>query len=158
MNPQDEIEPPAAAIVYSYGLGTCPGCGHSEHTPVSGAQGDNHPKRVRVINITQVKTGWLAQGDLPSAHCDWCGQVYRELVYYIPIECAAFPCPTCGPDAELTTEILSITEAATGYSFVALLNCNACSRQHRFSKILGGLSRITKVKLGPTGVEVEVKP
>jgi hypothetical protein len=26
-----------------------------------------------------------------------------------------------------------------------------------FSKLLGGLSKITRVKVGPTGVEVEVK-
>jgi hypothetical protein len=53
---------------------------------------------------------------------------------------------------------LSITETETGYSFVALLKCDACSKQRRLSKLLGGLSRITKVKVGPTGVEVEVKP
>jgi hypothetical protein len=53
---------------------------------------------------------------------------------------------------------LSIAETETGYSFVALLKCDACSKQHRISKLLKGLSKITKVKVGPTGVEVEVKP
>jgi hypothetical protein len=80
-----------------------------------------------------------------------------RLVNQIPIECATFPCPACGPGAELTAEIMSITAIETGYSFVALLKCNACSKQRRLSKILAGLSKITKVKVGPTGVEVEVK-
>jgi uncharacterized Zn finger protein len=79
------------------------------------------------------------------------------LVQYIPIECASFPCPSCGPGSELTTDILSITEAEEGYSFVALLKCDACSRQHPLSKLLRGLAKITKIKVGPTGVEVEVK-
>lgn len=57
----------------------------------------------------------------------------------------------------MTTEILSITETEAGYSFVAMLKCDACSKQRRLSKILGGLSKI-KLKVGPTGVEVEVKP
>jgi hypothetical protein len=68
------------------------------------------------------------------------------------------PCPDCKSGTELTTEVLSITAAETGYSFVALLKCDACSKQRRISKILRGLTRITKVKVGPTGVEVEVKP
>jgi hypothetical protein len=58
----------------------------------------------------------------------------------------------------LTTEVLSLTETPAGYNFVAQLKCHACSKQHPLSKLLKGLSRITKVKVGPTGVEVEVKP
>jgi hypothetical protein len=57
----------------------------------------------------------------------------------------------------LTPEILNITRAEGSYSFVALLKCDACSKQRRLSKVLGGLAKITKVKVGPTGVEVEVK-
>jgi hypothetical protein len=53
---------------------------------------------------------------------------------------------------------LSITKSETGYDFVALLKCDKCSERSRLSKLLEGLSRITKVKVGPTGVEVEVKP
>jgi len=45
-----------------------------------------------------------------------------------------------------------------GYGFVALLKCDVCSRQRRLSKLLAGLAKITRVKIGPTGVEVEVKP
>jgi hypothetical protein len=114
-------------------------------------------KRVRVVDITQVKAGWLAHGEIRRLRCHSCGRVYTELVQYVPIECATFPCPGCGPGAELTTEILSIAETETGYSFVAVLKCAACSKQRRLSKLLGGLSKITKVKVGPTGVEVEVK-
>jgi hypothetical protein len=70
----------------------------------------------------------------------------------------AFPCPSCGPRSKLTPDILSITKSETGYDFVALLKCDKCSERSRLSKLLEGLSRITKVKVGPTGVEVEVKP
>ena len=110
-----------------------------------------HAKRVRVVDIAQVKAGWLAHGDIPGGFCLECGRAYSVLAHYILIECAAFPCSKCGPGSELTTEILSITETEQGYSFVALLKCNRCSKQSPFSKI-------TRVKAGPTGVEVEVKP
>lgn len=64
----------------------------------------------------------------------------------------------CGPASHLTAEILSITESVAGYSFVASLKCDSCSKPRRLSKILKGLSRITKVKVGPTGIKLEVKP
>lgn len=113
---------------------------------------------VRVVDIAQVKAGWLAHGEIRQAQCPSCARVYTQLIQYIPVECADFPCPGCGPGSKLTTDILSITESETGYSFVALLKCDACSKQQRLSKFLGGLSKITRVKVGPTGVEVEVKP
>ena len=100
----------------------------------------------------------VVHGEIPSAYCVVCGKAYAALTHYIPIECAAFPCPSCGPGSALATEILSITETEAGYGFVALLKCHACAKQRRLSKLLAGLSKITKVRVGPMGVEVEVKP
>jgi hypothetical protein len=114
--------------------------------------------RVRIVDIAQVESGWLAYGAFPTVKGDACGTVFQMLAHYIPIECAAFPCPGCGPGSELTTEILSITETEPGYNFVARLKCDKCSKPHLLSRVLGGLAKITKVKVGPTGVEVEVTP
>jgi hypothetical protein len=125
----------------------CTGCGH---TVLSSP--------VRVVDIARVKAGWSARGEIQEIYCQVCNQAYALLIHYIPIECAAFACPDCGPGSKLNTEILNITESKTGYSFVAELRCDACAKPRRFSKILGGLSKITRVKVGPMGVEVEVKP
>ena len=65
--------------------------------------------KVRVVDISQVKAGWIAHGDIRRMRCR-CARVYNQLVQYVPIECASFPCPSCGPGSKLTTEILSITE------------------------------------------------
>ena len=129
----------------------CPWCGSSScQVPSS---------RVRVVDISRVEAGWIAHGEIQvSCACLGCGKVYIQIVQSIPIECASFPCPRCGPGSKLTPEILNMTEAESGYSFLAQLKCDACSRRSRFSKLLGGLSKITKVKIGPTGVEVEVTP
>ena len=136
-------------------LGVCISCANPH--PKVRAYAPPSP-RVRIADISQVKAGWIARGLIQHGHCPHCGAAYATLVQYIPIECASFPCPGCGPDSKLTTEILSITEAEAGYSFVAMLKCTACSKQRRLSRLLEGLSKITKVKIGPTGVEVEVKP
>jgi hypothetical protein len=146
-------EEPSAAIQYFDASSVC-----RAHWPYGNPHLIDPRKRVRVVDIAQVKAGWLARGEIRQASCSFCYTTYRELAHYIPIECATFPCPSCGPGSELTTEILSITETEAGYSFVAMLKCDACSKQRRLSKILGGLSKITKLKVGPTGVEVEVKP
>jgi hypothetical protein len=116
--------------------------------------------RVRVVDITQVKTGWIARGEILHVACctrPSCSVVYEELVRSIPIECAAFPCPSCGSGSKLAPEVLTITHAGSGYDFVAQLKCDACSKRHPLSRLLEGLTKITKVKIGPTGVEVEVK-
>jgi uncharacterized Zn finger protein len=151
---------PSAAIEYADVTEAlfCKSCGRPMYfVPAEQAHFREPLRAVRIVNIAQVKAGWLARGELPMPHCALCGQVLAALAHYIPIECAFFPCPTCGPGSRLTPEILDITETEMGYSFTALLKCDKCSKQRRLSKLLEGLSRITKVKIGPTGVEVEVK-
>jgi uncharacterized Zn finger protein len=156
MRPEHEDEP-AAAIEYPVREFYCRDCGRPEpYILPSEAPSLSH--EVKVLDVARLKAGWITQGEFRTVRCPSCDAVMTLLIHRIPIECATFPCPTCGPGAELTTEIISITAIGTGYNFVALLKCNACSKQSRLSKILEGLSRIKKVKVGPTGVEVEVKP
>jgi hypothetical protein len=132
-------------------LSACPGCGSVNFAGPG--------SRVRVVDISQVEAGWIAHGVIYlSYQCMVCGAVYTQIVQSIPIECASFPCPRCGPGSKLTPEVMAISEAEGGYSFIALLKCDSCSRQSRLSKLLAGLSKITRVKVGPTGIEVEVKP
>jgi uncharacterized Zn finger protein len=156
MSPEYEDEP-TAAIEYHVGEFYCPHC--KLLVPYTLSPDAPSPSReVKVLDVARLKAGWLTQGEYRAVYCPSCGAVMTVLVHQIPIECATFPCPTCGPGAELTIEIINITAIESGYSFVALLKCNACSKQRRLSKILKGLSKITRVKVGPTGVEVEVKP
>ena len=64
---------------------------------------------VGIIDISQVQSGWIAHGEVRNVCCELCGMIYAEIVNYIPIECAMFPCPACGGDSQLTPEVLSIT-------------------------------------------------
>ena len=66
--------------------------------------------RVQVVDIAQVKVGWIAQGIIRrQIACERCGAVYTQVVQYVPIECATFPCPSCGHGSKLITEVLSLT-------------------------------------------------
>lgn len=113
---------------------------------------------VRIVHISQADAaGWLAHGEIRNVYCDSCGTAYQELIRYIPVACAAFPCPTCGAGSKLTPAVLSINANESGYDFAASLKCSKCSKERRISKLLRGLSKIARVKLGPTGVEIEVR-
>ena len=146
--PDEEL---TIAIRYYEGRASCGECGH----PLGANR--NPADWVQVVDLAQVKTGWLARGDIAKTFCTTCGMAFETIAHYIPIECAAFPCPNCGSASALTTEVLSITKTESGYNFVAILKCGKCTKQSPFSRLLGALSKITKVKVGPTGVEVEVK-
>jgi hypothetical protein len=135
----------------SNSLGLCASCMNPVH-------GIRSAPSVRVVEISQVDAGWLAHGEIHNAYCESCGVAYQELIRYIPIVCAVFPCPACGAGPKLTPEILSINANESGYDFAASLKCSECSKERPLSKLLRGLSKITRVKVGPTGVEVEVRP
>jgi hypothetical protein len=117
------------------------------------------PGRVRVVDISQVKAGWIVRGEIelicPNPGCAF---VYSQIERCIPVECAPFPCPSCGSGPTLIPGILNITEIEAGYSFIAVLKCNVCSKSRSISKLMQGLSKVTKLKIGPTGLEIEVKP
>jgi hypothetical protein len=113
--------------------------------------------KVRMIEIARLEEGWIAHGRIEETYCETCHHVYDALVLYIPIVCATFPCPTCGPGSKLTPHIQDIQRVDSSYEFTALLRCTKCSKVRRISKLLRGLPKISRLKVGPTGVEIEIK-
>jgi hypothetical protein len=110
---------------------------------------------VRVLDIAQVEDGWLAYGRVATGHCVMCAQVYEALLRYIPIECASYRCPSCQTET-LTCDVRDIHFDGDGYVFTAKLSCPSCGVQHAPHRVLRFLGRIRRLKVGPTGVEVEV--
>jgi hypothetical protein len=81
-------------------LQTCTHAGRRHHVPAnpddpdipSYCLGCDHPLPLpkpwgRVVDIAQVKTGWLAHGEIAQIFCPVCAQAYALLIKYIPIEC-----------------------------------------------------------------------
>jgi hypothetical protein len=111
---------------------------------------------VRIVHISQADAAsWLAHGEIRNEYCDSCGKAYQEVIRYIPVACAAFPCPTCGAGSRLTPAVLSISANELGYDFAASLKCGKCSKERRVSKLLRGLSKITR-GIEPPGVRRSV--
>lgn len=111
---------------------------------------------VRIVKISQKKDGWRAEGQFFSCRCPTCAAVFRGIVESVPVECAEYPCPRCGPGSILRTDVLALTDRAGYYDFEATLRCPKCEGRRRFrSKLSAPFRALKRLKLGPGGVEIE---
>jgi hypothetical protein len=111
---------------------------------------------VEVISADAQPKGWLAAGRL-DPFCGSCGAVYMAIERAIPIELAAYPCPNCATKDALTYRVLRVERTDDHYIFAAALECAKCTRKTMFRRALDGLSRIVRVKIAPTGIEIEMQ-
>jgi ribosomal protein S27AE len=117
----------------------------------------NDPQQVRILEITQIEDGWLAQGHVAADDfCPNCGATYSILRQYVPIECADFGCPKCGPSTSMTPDVLDVKVTGEGYLFTATIRCSKCSRPRVHERVLGSFKKVKRLKIGPAGVEVEL--
>jgi hypothetical protein len=81
--------------------------------------------------------------------------VFELVQSVIPVECAEYPCPGCGDRSHLEYRIIEVKQEGDAYRFAAEITCTECTRRGIVRRILDQIGRITKLKIGPTGVEVE---
>jgi len=88
------------------------------------------------------------------AHCPRCGEVNGLIVEAIPIELAEYACPTCSND-DLRFSVLRVELLVDGsYGFVVAAECPGCQHRSRLRRALGALRGITKISVGPAGIEM----
>jgi hypothetical protein len=118
-----------------------------------------HPdqRAIQIVNINQEKDGWRAHGRLFTCRCPSCGTMLSAIMASVPVECAEYQCPRCGPESILRTDVLSLTSQGGYYDFEAMLRCPKCRGRRRFRQRLSAPFRsLRRLKLGPTGVEIEM--
>jgi uncharacterized Zn finger protein len=121
----------------------CPSCGHTTSD-------------FEILDITRNDTGWDARGRYRPITCAMCGQVHEALVDRVPIECAGYECPKCGPAGTMKSSIVKVAKDESGYLFSATLRCDRCKWRQRFRKLVKPLLKLRRLKVGPTGVELEL--
>ena len=146
-NRESKARPPSAIECR---LWLCENCWYLLHE-----KGLREPAKVRILEISEIDSGWLASGHVAWHHCELCGGIYRALTRYIPIECAEYECRHCGPKSRMAVRVVKLSFANPGYLFVATLTCERCKKRQRFQRLLRPLWAVKRVKVGPTGVEVE---
>lgn len=129
----------------------CQNCWHYSRVQ----DGSAEPVILRILEISEVDAGWLAHGHVEKQGCAWCGATYKAVTEYIPIECAEYDCRRCGPKSRMVARVVKLAQSESGYLFVATLRCDRCKARQRLQRILRPLWGLKRVKVGPTGVEVE---
>src|SRR5262245_51996402 len=136
-------------LVIGFGGGVCDSCGYAEPQTPS----------VSVSQIESTAVGWRAVGVTEgwSWTCPRCGQVHAYLNKVVPVEIAEYPCPKCHDPSRLDYRIVEVKKENEGdaYQFAAEIECRRCAHRGIVKRALDQLERITKLKVGPTGVEIE---
>jgi uncharacterized Zn finger protein len=125
----------------------CPSCG-----PV--LQPD-----IEVLRVDAQPAGWLSLGRVSESavgRCPRCGMVMRFIETTVPVELAEYACPFCESGEHMRYKVLRVERGAAGYEFVAEATCASCTHLSVAKRILRALGKIRKVKVGPSGVEVEL--
>jgi endogenous inhibitor of DNA gyrase (YacG/DUF329 family) len=88
-----------------------------------------------------------------------CNYAVQTVTEYLPIEFPALPCPTCKQVVryEYALECVEMQSRPTEFVFAASVTCPRCSKTSVFRKIINSFRQIKRIKVGPTGIELEVQ-
>jgi predicted nucleic acid-binding Zn ribbon protein len=145
---EDSAHQEASIGLVAFEGGICPGCG---------ANAAPEDASVSVTQIEATDHGWRAVGKVEHevTFCPSCGQMFELLQNIVPVECAEYPCPRCNDPSRLTYRIVEVKKKGDSWGFTAEVECGKCQRRGIVRRALAQLGRITKLKIGPTGVEIE---
>jgi DNA-directed RNA polymerase subunit RPC12/RpoP len=133
---------------------TCPDPGCSSHRQPADIY-------VRRISVTQLRSGWTVNGAgrtyMRMDHCPSCGMTCQIVMTHLPIELDGVPCPTCDRTTDFEYRLQCFETEAGEFSFTATVRCPDCSSKTFARRIADGIRRIKRLKLGPTGVEVDLE-
>ena len=111
---------------------------------------------VEVFNVKAVarRKGWITRGTGIST-CPTCGVTAHLLSHRLRVEFQGLACPGCNAMVDYKITLLRVS-SGDEITFTAITECPACSHESRFRKVLSKLGRIRRLKIGPTGLEVEL--
>ena len=116
---------------------------------------------VRRVSVSQIRAGWSVGGAGRTSEqmglCPHCGAVCQVILTQLPIELAGVHCPTCNLSTNYEYSLDCVETDDGEFSFTATVRCPGCSPKTFTGRIVDGLRRIKHLKLGPTGVEVDLE-
>jgi hypothetical protein len=129
----------------------CDSCGRS------GAVNDNDfYLDVREVEANERGDGWTARGEGVS-RCRYCGAVVRVIIHRVPLEIHGLPCSRCHETVDYQVQLRCVATEGRRFTFTASLTCPACSQKSVFRKLIESLGQIRRIKVGPTGVELDLE-
>jgi hypothetical protein len=111
---------------------------------------------VREVEVNARGDGWTAKGE-GVGFCPRCGAVVRMITHRVPLELQGLPCSRCHETVEYRVELQCVTIDARRFSFAASVTCPACAQRSVFRRLIESLSRVRRIQVGPTGMELELE-
>jgi hypothetical protein len=131
--------------------GTCPGCGWGLSSPPG-------EPRLELIRIERRDTKFTVEGRVPKAYCSACGQALDEIQSVVPIELEGLVCACGGRSFQFAIKSLEPNKAQkpTEWKFELDVICDKCNKAKFVEKVFSFL-RLKRIKVGPTGMDVQLK-
>lgn len=141
-------EKPSSAIVCTLG-GICPYCRAGwEERPV-----------VEVMTIERKADRIASSGRIPMRHCPRCMAAINAINHVVPIELGGFVCECGGKEFRFSIRSLKPNKVRSPdeWNFDLDVTCTSC-RKRKLRERLLNIFRLKRVKLGATGVDLEMFP
>jgi hypothetical protein len=118
-----------------------------------------HKGSVQIKHIDAEAGRWTARGKgicgSPTHDGTPCRNVCITITEHLPIEFQDLPCPNCSKIVKYKYKLECVQINEREFAFAASVTCPHCEGQSVFRKIAKSLRRIKRVKVGPTGLELE---
>jgi hypothetical protein len=126
-----------------------------QHAPL-----ESHESKVTIKHVDSEGGRWTARGTgicgVPSGHDGTpCRRACITITEHLPIEFQELPCPGCSRIVQYEYRLECVQIAREEFAFTASIACPRCKKRSAFRKVTQGLQRIKRLKIGPTGFELE---
>lgn len=88
-------------------------------------------------------------------HCANCGAIFDVAQREIPVQYPSIACFRCGTKRLLRYRVKLLDRTDGVFTFVARVECRRCGAFKVVRRLLAGIGRIKRVKVGWTGIEIE---
>jgi hypothetical protein len=116
--------------------------------------------RVAQVNISYAKNvhgRWTTRG-AGTCSVPGCNNACMAIEEHLPFEFENLPCPSCSKIVKykFSIECVEIDRRSSTFEFIATVACPRCTKESVFRRIATTLRRVKRVKVGPTGLELEM--
>jgi hypothetical protein len=117
--------------------------------------------KVKIRHVDVEAGRWTARGagvcGFASRDGTPCRIVCTIITEHLPLEFQSLPCPDCNRVVKYRYKLECVQMNEEEFVFTASISCPRCKRRSVFRKIVQSLHYVKRVRIGPTGLELETR-
>lgn len=115
--------------------------------------------KVKIKHVHAEAGRWTATGTgvcgFPNHDGTPCRNVCMIITEHLPIEFEDLPCPNCSRIVRYKYKLQCVEMTDIEFVFTASITCPRCEKRSVFRSIAQSFRRVKRLKVGPTGLELE---